>query len=82
MLSDLEPARGRTEIRRCRNGQETHAKVVPLTADMTHRGEVKGLAERAIAALGKVDILINNAGGNMPQPIDQITDEVGITSSS
>jgi hypothetical protein len=36
-------------------GQETHAKVVPLTADMTHRGEVKGLAERAIAALGKVD---------------------------
>ena len=57
-------------------GQETHAKVVPLTADMTHRGEVKGLAERAIAALGKVDILINNAGGNMPQPIDQITDEV------
>ena len=28
-----------------------------------------------IAALGKVDIVINNAGGNMPQPIDQITDE-------
>ena len=57
-------------------GQETHAKVVPLAADLTHRGEVKGLAERAIAALGKVDILINNAGGNVPQPIDQITDEV------
>ena len=57
-------------------GQETHAKVVPLTADLTHRGEVKRLAEGAIAALGKIDILINNAGGNMPQPIDQITDEV------
>jgi NAD(P)-dependent dehydrogenase (short-subunit alcohol dehydrogenase family) len=25
---------------------------------------------------GEVDILINNAGGNTPQPIDQITDEV------
>jgi NAD(P)-dependent dehydrogenase (short-subunit alcohol dehydrogenase family) len=49
---------------------------VPLTADLTHRGEVKRLAEGAIAALGKVDILINNAGGNVPQPIDQITDEV------
>ena len=57
-------------------GQESHAKVVPLAADMTHRGEVKRLAERAIAALGKVDILINNAGGNVPQPIDQITDEI------
>ena len=43
---------------------------------MTHREEVKRLAEQAIAALGKVDILINNAGGNTPQPIDQITDEV------
>ena len=43
---------------------------------MTHRAEVKRLAEQAIAALGKVDILINNAGGNTPQPIDQITDEV------
>jgi NAD(P)-dependent dehydrogenase (short-subunit alcohol dehydrogenase family) len=31
---------------------------VALTADLTHRGEVKGLAEQAIAALGKVDILI------------------------
>ena len=43
---------------------------------MTHRGEVKRLAERAIAALGKVDILVSNAGGNVPQPIDQITDEI------
>jgi NAD(P)-dependent dehydrogenase (short-subunit alcohol dehydrogenase family) len=56
--------------------QESHAKVVPLAAEMTHRGEVQRLAKRAIAAFGKVDILINNAGGNTPQPIDQITDEV------
>ena len=56
--------------------QESPAKVVSLAADMTHRGEVKRLAEQAIAALGKVDILINNAGGNTPQPIDEITDEV------
>jgi NAD(P)-dependent dehydrogenase (short-subunit alcohol dehydrogenase family) len=56
--------------------QELHATIVPLAADMTHRGEVKRLAERATAALGKVDILINNAGGNVPQPIDQITDEI------
>ena len=57
-------------------GRETHAKVVPLAADLAHRGEVKGLAEQAIAAHGKVGIVIDNAGGDMPQPIDQITDEV------
>jgi hypothetical protein len=32
-------------------GRESHAKVVPLAADMTHHGEVKQLAEQAIAAL-------------------------------
>jgi NADP-dependent 3-hydroxy acid dehydrogenase YdfG len=31
---------------------------------------------------GKVDIVIDNAGGDMPQPIDQITDEVWDHSSS
>jgi NAD(P)-dependent dehydrogenase (short-subunit alcohol dehydrogenase family) len=56
--------------------EETHPKVVPLAADLTEHGEVKGLAEQAIAALGKIDILINNAGGNVQQPVDQITDEI------
>jgi NAD(P)-dependent dehydrogenase (short-subunit alcohol dehydrogenase family) len=57
-------------------GQESSARIVPLPADMTHRGEVNRLAQQAIAALGDVDILVNNAGGNTPQPIDEITDEV------
>jgi short chain dehydrogenase len=56
-------------------GRETHAKVVPLAADLAHRGEVKGPAEQAIAAHGKVGIVIDIAGGDMPQPIDQMTDE-------
>ena len=48
--------------------------VVTRVADMTDRSEVDQLAESAIQELGKVDILINNAGGNIPEPIDEITD--------
>ena len=44
-------------------------------ADMTSRGDVKRLAEEAVARLGKIDILINNAGTNVPQPIDRIRDK-------
>lgn len=43
--------------------------------DMGQREEVQALADEAIARLGKVDILINNAGSNQPQAIDEITDE-------
>ena len=44
-------------------------------ADMTKRADVKNLAAKAMNFLGKVDILINNAGVNIPQAIDQISDE-------
>jgi gluconate 5-dehydrogenase len=54
----------------------TKVKVAYFVADMTDRGEVKKLAERAVAEMGRVDILVNNAGSNIPQPIDEITDEV------
>ncbi len=50
-------------------------KVAYFVADMTDRAAVKQLAEKAVAAMGKVDILVNNAGSNVPQSIDQITDE-------
>src|SRR5207237_1220733 len=33
------------------------------------------LARAALDALGRVDVLINNAGSNRPQAIDSITDE-------
>jgi NAD(P)-dependent dehydrogenase (short-subunit alcohol dehydrogenase family) len=46
-----------------------------LVADMGKRDEVRKLAAAALQAFGKIDILINNAGTNIPQAIDQITDE-------
>jgi NAD(P)-dependent dehydrogenase (short-subunit alcohol dehydrogenase family) len=45
-----------------------------LVADMSKRDDVKKLANNAIEAFGRIDILINNAGSNKPQAIDQIDD--------
>lgn len=53
----------------------TGRKGAYLVADMTSRDEVRKLAESAVAQFGRVDILINNAGSNIPQPIDEIRDE-------
>jgi NAD(P)-dependent dehydrogenase (short-subunit alcohol dehydrogenase family) len=46
-----------------------------LVADMSRRRDVAALAKAAIERLGHVDILINNAGTNQPQPSDQIRDD-------
>jgi len=44
-------------------------------ADMSRREDVTRLAKSAVEKMGKIDILINNAGTNTPQSIDTITDE-------
>jgi NAD(P)-dependent dehydrogenase (short-subunit alcohol dehydrogenase family) len=46
-----------------------------IVADMSRRDDVKRLAQTALDQMGKIDILINNAGSNTPQAIDAITDE-------
>jgi NAD(P)-dependent dehydrogenase (short-subunit alcohol dehydrogenase family) len=46
-----------------------------IVADMSRREEVKRLARTALEQMGKIDILINNAGTNMPETIDEIKDE-------
>jgi NAD(P)-dependent dehydrogenase (short-subunit alcohol dehydrogenase family) len=53
----------------------TQAKVTYFVADMTQRAEVQKLAEKALKAAGRVDIVVNNAGSNTKQAIDKITDE-------
>jgi NAD(P)-dependent dehydrogenase (short-subunit alcohol dehydrogenase family) len=47
-----------------------------VVADMRRREEVNRLARTALEQMGRVDVLVNNAGTNKPQPIDAITDEV------
>src|SRR5579871_4410563 len=46
-----------------------------FVADLVHREEAVKLARSALDAMGRIDILINNAGTNRPQAIDAITDK-------
>lgn len=46
-----------------------------IVADMSRREQVNHLAKTALEQMSRVDILINNAGTNKPQAIDEITDE-------
>jgi NAD(P)-dependent dehydrogenase (short-subunit alcohol dehydrogenase family) len=46
-----------------------------IVADMSKRDDVQRLAKRALDEMGRVDILINNAGSNTPQAIDAIDDK-------
>ncbi|MFL5242002.1 MAG: SDR family NAD(P)-dependent oxidoreductase [Gemmataceae bacterium] len=55
--------------------QGTHQKGDYLVADMSRREEVNRLAQLSLERLGRVDILINNAGTNTPQPLEQIRDD-------
>src|SRR3712207_6723621 len=52
----------------------TGRKGAYAVADMTQRDQVRQLAETALERMGRVDILINNAGSNAPEPIDEVTD--------
>jgi NAD(P)-dependent dehydrogenase (short-subunit alcohol dehydrogenase family) len=47
-----------------------------VVADLGRREEAGRLAKATLDAMGRVDILINNAGTNTPQAIDAISDEV------
>jgi NAD(P)-dependent dehydrogenase (short-subunit alcohol dehydrogenase family) len=54
----------------------TNRRGTYIVADMSKRDDVNRLARTALEKMGRVDILINNAGTNKPQPIDAITDDV------
>jgi NAD(P)-dependent dehydrogenase (short-subunit alcohol dehydrogenase family) len=46
-----------------------------FVADLSRRDEADKLARAALDAMGRVDVLINNAGSNKPEAIDAISDE-------
>jgi NAD(P)-dependent dehydrogenase (short-subunit alcohol dehydrogenase family) len=55
---------------------DTGRRVIGLGADVTDAEQVRRMAQEATAALGKVDILINNAGTNLRKPaLDFTPDE-------
>jgi NAD(P)-dependent dehydrogenase (short-subunit alcohol dehydrogenase family) len=45
-------------------------------AELAERGAAERVVAAAVAELGRVDILVSNAGGNTPQPIAEVDDAV------
>ncbi|MEW5974201.1 MAG: SDR family oxidoreductase [Acidobacteriota bacterium] len=52
----------------------TTARGIFLVSDLSQRHEAETLAKTALEKMGRVDILINNAGTNVPSPIDAVRD--------
>ena len=50
-------------------------RVEYIVADMALRDDVDRVAQAALDRFGRVDVLVNNAGWNIPQAIDEIRDE-------
>lgn len=55
-----------------RTDLDVHGKCV--VGDLSRREDVARIATEALALAGHVDILINNAGSNIPENIDAVTD--------
>jgi NAD(P)-dependent dehydrogenase (short-subunit alcohol dehydrogenase family) len=53
----------------------TAQKGLSLVADLFDRHDTIALAREALSKMGRVDIIINNAGTNFVNPVDEITDD-------
>jgi NAD(P)-dependent dehydrogenase (short-subunit alcohol dehydrogenase family) len=54
--------------------QQAGVRVEYTVADMGRRDDVARTAREALQRLGRVDVLVNNAGWNIPQACDEIRD--------
>lgn len=55
--------------------QGTKSKGKWFVADLAQRADAERLAKDALSAFGRIDIFVNNAGSNVPESVDRITDE-------
>jgi NAD(P)-dependent dehydrogenase (short-subunit alcohol dehydrogenase family) len=55
---------------------KVQAKVVGVTADMSKADDVKRAYDEAMRALGKLDIVVNNAGTSRNGSFEALTDEI------
>src|SRR4051812_18610197 len=53
---------------------ETKRKIVPIPADLTKDADARNFVERGHKALGRVDIMVNNAGSSPGGVIEHLTE--------
>jgi NAD(P)-dependent dehydrogenase (short-subunit alcohol dehydrogenase family) len=61
----------KTATERAEKVNNAGGKAVPLVADVMQAGQLEKAKETMLAAFGKIDGLVNAAGGNMPQGVLQ-----------
>jgi len=50
-------------------------RALAIAGDMTDRSEVQRVMDEAISRLGRIDVLVNNAGRGISRPPSQLTDD-------
>ena len=66
-------ARTADALERVASGMSSPVRVV--AADVTRRSDVERVRDEAIAAFGRVDVWVNNAGRGILRPVLELTDE-------
>ena len=56
-------------------GEQHGRRAVPIEADITNAGDVDSVVAKAVAELGKVDILVNNARVEFGKPLVDVTED-------
>ena len=73
MINDIDAAALDDAVRRLKAaGFEVESEV----ADVGDLGQIRRLVERTVAALGGLDVLVNNAGTFQPTPLDALDPEL------
>ena len=81
-LAELLASRGASVVLVARRGdalREVAARcgerAQPIVADVTHRAEVRGVVDQAIARFGHIDVWVNNVGQGITVMPSRLTDE-------